>query len=114
MKTLTLSVAAVLVLIVLGTAVNVEARGGRSAGGDVSVSGYYRSNGTYVEPSHRSAPDSSRLNNWSTRGNTNPYTGQEGTKNYPDSGYRYESDSTQIMPSLGRQYRDFGGGDVGR
>ena len=44
------------------------------------VDGYYRSNGTYVQPHYRSSPDSSTYNNWSTRGNTNPYTGARGTK----------------------------------
>ena len=32
----------------------------------------------------RSTPDSNRLNNWSTQGNVNPYTGQPGTRS-PDS-----------------------------
>lgn len=45
------------------------------------VNGYYRSNGTYVAPHVRSAPDSSRFNNWSTQGNVNPYTSQQGTVN---------------------------------
>jgi hypothetical protein len=54
---------------------------------DVSVSGYYRKNGTYVAPYHRSSPDGDFSNNWSTRGNINPYTGQEGTKDYPGVGY---------------------------
>lgn len=48
---------------------------------DVSVSGYTRSDGTYVEPYHRSDPDGATADNWSTKGNYNPYTGQEGTKN---------------------------------
>lgn len=46
---------------------------------DVHVDGYYRSNGTYVQPHTRTAPDSNPYNNYSTRGNTNPYTGQAGT-----------------------------------
>lgn len=50
----------------------------------VSVRGYYRSNGTYVAPHYRSDPDTSFSNNWSTKGNVNPYTGEEGTKDYPD------------------------------
>ena len=46
---------------------------------DVFVKGYHRSDGTYV-PSHmRSAPDGNVSNNWSTRGNINPYTGEMGT-----------------------------------
>lgn len=48
---------------------------------DVSVRGYTRSNGTYVAPSHRSNPNSNMNDNWSTRGNVNPYTGKFGTKN---------------------------------
>jgi len=46
----------------------------------VYVHGYTRKDGTYVAPHYRSDPDSSKLNNWSTKGNTNPYTGKEGTK----------------------------------
>lgn len=53
---------------------------GRSSGGTVHVNGYYRSNGTYVAPHYRSAPDGNFYNNWSTKGNINPYTGEEGTK----------------------------------
>lgn len=47
---------------------------------DVDVKGYYRKDGTYVQPSHRSDPDHNKNNNWSTKGNVNPYTGDEGTK----------------------------------
>lgn len=47
----------------------------------VHVRGYTQKNGTYVAPHFRSAPDHSKLNNWSTKGNVNPYTGKEGTKN---------------------------------
>jgi hypothetical protein len=46
---------------------------------DVAVRGYTRSDGTYVQPSHRSAPDSNPNNNYGTQGNYNPYTGQAGT-----------------------------------
>jgi opacity protein-like surface antigen len=42
------------------------------------VKGYVRSNGTYVAPHYRSSRDSSTLNNWSTRGNINPYQGLRG------------------------------------
>jgi hypothetical protein len=44
----------------------------------VYVSGYYRSNGTYVQSHYRTAPNSTNRDNFSTRGNTNPYTGQAG------------------------------------
>jgi hypothetical protein len=44
----------------------------------VYVSGYYKSNGTYVKPHYRTAPNSTNRDNFSTRGNINPYTGQPG------------------------------------
>ena len=47
---------------------------------DHTVSGYTRSNGTYVRPSHATNPDSTRNNNYSTKGNVNPYSGKYGTK----------------------------------
>jgi hypothetical protein len=47
---------------------------------DTYVRGYTRSNGTYVEPHMRSAPDSTVNNNYSTQGNINPYTGDAGTR----------------------------------
>lgn len=46
------------------------------------VRGYYRSNGTYVQPHYRTSPNSSFYDNWSTRGNYNPYTGSKGYKTY--------------------------------
>jgi hypothetical protein len=49
---------------------------------DVSVRGYYRSNGTYVQPHYRSNPDGNVGNNWSTYGNVNPYTGEAGTRHW--------------------------------
>lgn len=45
----------------------------------VSVRGYYKSNGTYVQPHQRTAPNSTINDNYSTVGNTNPYTGKAGT-----------------------------------
>lgn len=46
----------------------------------VYVKGYYRSNGTYVQPHYRTAPNHTVNDNWSTVGNVNPYTGKSGTK----------------------------------
>ncbi len=46
------------------------------------VHGYYRSNGTYAAPHWKSRPDSTVTNNYSFKGNLNPYTGQIGTKKY--------------------------------
>ena len=47
--------------------------------GDTYVNGYYRSNGVYVEPYHRTTPDNTVNNNYGTAGNINPYTGISGT-----------------------------------
>jgi opacity protein-like surface antigen len=43
--------------------------------------GYTTQNGTYVQPHYQTNPNSTQLDNWSTRGNTNPVTGQPGTHN---------------------------------
>ena len=42
--------------------------------------GYIKKNGTYVSPSYRTKSDSSKFNNFSTKGNVNPYTGKKGYK----------------------------------
>lgn len=44
----------------------------------VWVNGYYRSNGTYVEGYYRTAPNHTNVDNFSTRGNINPYTSEPG------------------------------------
>ena len=48
---------------------------------DHYVNGYMRSNGTYVEGHYQTNPNNTQTDNYSTRGNYNPYTGQEGTQN---------------------------------
>lgn len=57
------------------------AHGHSSLHHDTYVNGYYRSNGTYVQGHYRSERDGNVYNNLSTKGNVNPYTGQEGTRN---------------------------------
>ena len=39
--------------------------------------GYMKKNGTYVMPHYKSKRDGTRLNNYSTKGNVNPYTGKK-------------------------------------
>jgi len=56
---------------------------------DTYVQGHMRKDGTYVQPHYRTDPNSTRLDNYSTRGNVNPYTGQAGTKDPYDSGSSY-------------------------
>lgn len=41
--------------------------------------GYVTKNGTYVAPSHATAPNDTKADNYSAKGNINPYTGKEGT-----------------------------------
>lgn len=45
-----------------------------------TVSPYVNSHGTYVGSSHATNPNSTQMDNYSTRGNLNPYTGAVGTR----------------------------------
>lgn len=79
---------------------------------DVYVNGYYRNDGTYVAPHHRSAPDGNPYNNWSHRGNVNPYTGERGYRNDGfNSGYRTGTprtyDNPYSQPRHHEQYQGF-------
>lgn len=64
-----------LIIAVLLCAVSVTALAAQR------VDGYTRKDGTYVAPHYRSSPNSTKLDNYSTQGNTNPYTGERGTVN---------------------------------
>jgi hypothetical protein len=44
----------------------------------VRVKPYFRRNGTYVQPHFRSNPNSFKYDNWSFRGNVNPFSGRRG------------------------------------
>lgn len=46
----------------------------------VNVQGYYREDGTYVKPYTRTAPNPTIKDNFSFKGNVNPYTGKVGSK----------------------------------
>ena len=48
----------------------------------VRVRGYWRNNGTYVQPHYRSDPNPYKWDNYSSSGNTNPWTGQRGYKKW--------------------------------
>ena len=63
----------------------------------VHVNGYYKSNGTYVKPHYRTAPDSNPYNNYSYPGNYNPNTGKitTGSKSsYLNNYYKNSSSSS--------------------
>jgi hypothetical protein len=68
-------VLAIAVVVTLFTAAPIFAKPGSH-----TVRGHVTKHGTYLPPHRATNPDSSRLNNWSTRGNVNPYTGKPGTK----------------------------------
>ena len=47
------------------------------------VPGYVKRDGTYVQPHYRSAPDTSRMNNYGAQNSiygANPYTGEKGSQ----------------------------------
>lgn len=57
------------------------ARGGSHSGSRVYVRSHVTKSGNYVPAHVRTAPDHSKGNNWSTKGNVNPDTGKAGSKN---------------------------------
>ena len=77
-----------------------------TADADVHVRGYFRSNGTYVQPHYRSNPDGNFYNNWSTSPNVNPYTGSVGTRITPS--YSSGSYSVQTLPYRPSQSNSLG------
>jgi hypothetical protein len=44
-----------------------------------SVRPHVTKKGTYVKPHARTAPNKTRVDNWSSKGNVNPTTGKRGT-----------------------------------
>ena len=49
-------------------------------GGSHSVKGHVKKDGTYVQPHRATNPNNTQRDNWSSKPNTNPYTGKPGTK----------------------------------
>lgn len=52
-----------------------------SADAATRVKGYYRKSGKYVAPHYKSTSNRTKFDNYSTKGNINPYTGKKGTVN---------------------------------
>src|SRR5687768_7099862 len=72
-----------------------------TAEAQVRVRGYTRKDGTYVAPHYRSSPDGNFSNNYSTKGNVNPYTGKPGTLTHPSNSssyYRGEGGTAATVP----------------
>lgn len=53
---------------------------GASASGSHAIRGHVTKKGTYVAPSHASNPNKSTRDNYSHKGNVNPYSGKAGKK----------------------------------
>lgn len=70
----------ILLIGVLLFSISAEARTTR-------VKGYYKpSTGRYVAPHYKTTPNKTKFDNFSTKGNYNPYTGKKGTV----SPYKYK------------------------
>lgn len=69
----------------------------------VRVDGHVRRDGTYVPPHSRSKPNNTTLDNWGTKGNTNPTTGQQGTRDP----YSYPSTTSTRSPRSGCTYSSY-------
>ena len=54
--------------------------GGHVNSSNHNVSGHTTKDGTYVAPSHATNPNFTKTDNYSQKGNVNPFTGKEGTK----------------------------------
>lgn len=76
MKKIIISSVLVLFIILVSFSASVGAK-------TVSVKGYYKpSTMKYVAPSYKTSPNKTKLDNYSTKGNYNPYTGKKGSKNW--------------------------------
>ena len=49
-----------------------------SFAGTVKVKSYTKKNEVYVAPSYRTSPNKTKLDNYTTKGNYNPYSGKIG------------------------------------
>lgn len=71
-----------------------------------TVSGYTRSNGTYVDSYVKTMPNSTNWDNFSTKGNSNLFTGSTGyrARDYSIDAYNYGAGHTIHTGSRGGQY----------
>jgi hypothetical protein len=70
------------------------------SGGSHTVRGYTRKDGTYVAPSGARNPNHSKLDNYSIKGNSNPYSGKQGTKEPDGVGQTAKSLRAPRSPSF--------------
>ena len=79
------------------------------------VNGYTKANGTYVSGYYRTDPNSTTDDNYSAKGNINPYTGTTGTTTYGTYDNTNSTASGQVIytgPRGGRYYIDSYGNKV--
>ncbi len=79
-----------------------------SAFAQVYVRPYTRSDGTTVQGHYRTAPNNTLLDNYSTRGNVNPYTGKPGTVDpykVPSTNYGAPLGGVKPLPPPSNPYR---------
>lgn len=72
--------------------------------GSTYVSGYYTARGTYVSGYYRTCPNSTVYDNYSYRGNYNPYSGSYGTRSYDSYSYSSPSSSYRSYDYSPRSY----------
>ena len=72
----------------------------------INVQGYTRSNGTVVDSYMRTSPNITNRDNFSTIGNSNPYTGTVGSRarDYSNDAYNYGCGNTIYSGPRGGQY----------
>ncbi len=58
-----------------------EARSRSSSGGVTSVRPSMTRTGTYRQGYFRTSPNRTKIDNWSAKGNSNPFTGKKGSQN---------------------------------
>jgi hypothetical protein len=86
--------------IALMSALAALAFGTVAHAGDTYTQGYYKKDGTYVAPHYSTAPNETKNDNYSTRGNTNPYTGTTGTKPRDEDTFKpYSAPKTTESPA---------------
>jgi len=67
-------------LILIALAVLALVGPAEARGGSHSTRGYVTKKGTYVAPYRATNPNQTQRDNFSTKGNVNPYTGKAGTR----------------------------------
>lgn len=69
-------------------------------------SGYLKENGTVVQPHYKTTTNKTNLDNFSTNGNTNAYSGKSGfrAKDYSPASNNYGKGKTIQLGSKGGQY----------